>query len=117
MMQHERSPRELLEALKKVINCLEAYDRDDRRVYTQKLASQLRPLVDRLDEANRSGVPRDRMNQLMVPINVIMNEVNGAATKGEMEIFPKHVGDLEHHHPLEVYWDLYTLFRESSQKR
>jgi hypothetical protein len=117
MMQQEQSPRELLEALKEVIDCLEAYDLDERREYTRKLASRLRPLVDRLDEANRTGLPRDRMGQLMVPINEIMHEVNGAATKGEMEIFSEQHGGSGRQNPLNVYWDLYTIFRESSPKR
>jgi len=116
MMQQDRSPQKLLEALKEVIDCLEAYDLDERRVYTRKLASRLRPLVDRLDEANCSDLPRGHMNQLMVPINEIMREVNGAATKGEMEIFSEQHGSPSQHSPLNVYWDLHTLFRELSPK-
>ena len=97
--------RELVEVLRSVVAALDRFKRSEQRHYTCSLADRLRPFVAQFESAvvaerNRAGAER-------VPADIIevMREVNGAATKGEMDIFG---GDM-----LDRYWDLSAIFRES----
>ncbi len=114
-MTKSRSPERLLDVLDQVIEHLEAYDLDDRRQYTQSLATQIRPLVGSLRAAIRSGSTRDQLRESLGPIDEVMREINGAATKGEMEIFRTAFGPGSPPGLLDAYWDLNTIFREAQR--
>jgi hypothetical protein len=95
----------LVETLWQIIAELENYDADDRRVYAKELAARLRPRVMVFDQAVSCDQSRSQANEVLSDVASIMEEVNGAATKGDMEIF--------HDNTLSRYWDLKTIFQES----
>jgi hypothetical protein len=95
----------LVETLWRVIAALDGYDADDRRDYAKALSGRLRPLVADLDQAVHREKSRSHAEDILFDIAPIMDVVNGATTKGEMDIFDDAT--------LDRYWGLYTIFRES----
>jgi hypothetical protein len=91
----------LVRALQAVIAALDRFDRD----YTRAMADKLRPLVAELHSAVVSEHSRPAAERVLADINELMHNVNGAATKGEMDIFADDT--------LDRYWRLSTLFQES----
>lgn len=53
---------------------------------------------------------RDAAKAALSKIETMMHTVNGAATKGEHNIFPSNSDLLNH------YWDLHSVFRESDHE-
>ncbi len=95
----------MVETLWRVIAALDGYDVDDRRTYAKELSTRLRPLVADLEKAVRCEKSRSHAEGILSDIAPIMDVVNGAATKGDMDIFADDT--------LNRYWDLNTIFRES----
>jgi hypothetical protein len=62
------------------------------------------PLVENLRSLIDGRADRSEILQAMAEITAVMYEVNGAATKGEMDIFPEGL--------LNRFWQLSTLFQE-----
>ena len=69
------------------------------------MADRLRPLVAEPESTVVSERSRPAAERVLADISELMHGVNGAATKGEMEIFADDT--------LDRYWDLSTLFQES----
>lgn len=93
----------LCSVLESIVRGLERYDRDDRRRYTQELASVLGPSVDRFREAVIEENP-ERAIDAFADVSEPMYEVNSAATKGEIDFVPVDL--------LTAYWELSALFRD-----
>lgn len=95
--------RELRTALEAIISGLERYDKDDRSRYTKELAASLTPSVSRLKKAIEEK-NREEAKDALADISEVMYEVNGAATKGEIDFISSKI--------LNTYWDLKTIFQE-----
>lgn len=95
--------RELCVALESITDGLEGYDKDDRCRYTKQLAEILRPSVHGLKKAIEEK-NREEAKDALADISEIMYEVNGAATKGEIDFISSKI--------LNTYWDLKTIFQE-----
>lgn len=91
--------------LQAVVTALARFDRPTQRDYTHSLADRLRPLVAELQSAVVSERSRSDAERVLADISELMHEVNGAATKGDMDIFADDT--------LDRYWHLSTVFRES----
>lgn len=112
MASRSRTPHALLMALDEIVAALQSYDLDERRRYTTKMGQRLAPLVDSLRRSIVADAGREQLNDLLSEITEVVHEVSGAATKGEMPIFRELYPNPDSH-PLNRYWDLYTIFRES----
>jgi hypothetical protein len=97
--------RELVHVLQAVVTALDRFDRPLQRDYTCEMADRLRPLVAELQSAVVSERNRPAAERVLADISELMHGVNGAATKGEMEIFADDT--------LDRYWRLSTIFQES----
>ena len=93
--------QELVRTMQSVVTSLARYGLD----YTGTLADRLRPLVAELQSAIITRRSRPDAERVLADMSELMHEVNGAATKGEMAIFPDDT--------LDRYWHLSTIFRES----
>ena len=98
-----RHATELTGVLHGIVHCLRASDLPLGRSYAQKLE----PLATMLDAAVFESCDCDAAAQVMSEIDVVMNSLNGAATKGGFE-FLATGSDLLNH-----YWELNTIFRET----
>jgi len=97
--------QELVRVLRAVIAALDRFDRLGQRDYTTGLAERLRPLLAEFQSAVIEERSRPAAERVLADIKEVMHEVNGAATKGEMDIFSDAT--------LDRFWDLSTLFQES----
>src|SRR5262245_59183304 len=97
--------QELVRVLQAVVTSLAGFDPPAQRDYTRAMADRLRPLIAELQSAVASERSRSDAERVLADISELMHEVNGAATKGEMDIFTDDT--------LERYWHLSTLFQES----
>jgi alpha-glucuronidase len=95
---------ELGKILSQVVIGLENYNKDSRGDYTKGLANGLKPLVTAYVEAVARRSKEEAKLQASL-ISEIMEEVNAAATKGEIDFIDSKY--------LDKYWDLATIFRES----
>ena len=95
--------RKLCSALESVVSGLETYEKDERRRYTKELAEILRPSVSSLRKAIEEN-NREEAKKALNEVAELMHEVNGAATKGEIDFVPSKV--------LNSYWELKTIFQE-----
>lgn len=95
--------RELCIALEAIVSGLERYDKDYRSRYTKELAAGLAPSVSRLKRALEER-DREEAKDALADISEVMYEVNGAATKGEIDFIPPKA--------LNTYWELRTIFQE-----
>jgi len=96
--------RELCTALELIISGLEGYEKDDRSRYTKDLAAILRPSYLRLKKAIEDK-KREEAKEALDEIAELMHEVNGAATKGDINFVQGKV--------LNTYWELKAIFQES----
>jgi hypothetical protein len=94
---------ELSGVLHGILKCLGRYDHELGRKYFELL----QPLVNEYDEAIFITSSVLEAKEALVTIKNLMHNVNGAATKGGHEFFPKESDLLNH------YWALETIFRES----
>ena len=97
--------QELVRVLQAVVTALDQFDRPVRRDYTRAMADRLRPLVVEFQSAVVSERSRLLAERALADIKELMHDVNGAATIGDMDIFPSDT--------LNRYWNLSTLFQES----
>ena len=97
--------QELVRVLQAVVAALDRFDRLGQRDYTTGLAKRLRPLLAEFQSAVIEERSRPAAEGALADIKEVMHEVNGAATKGEMDIFSDAT--------LARFWDLSTLFQES----
>ena len=105
MMTLATQAQELVRVLQAVVTALDRFERPAQRDYTCALADRLRPLVAELQSAVVSERSRPDAERVLADISELMHGVNGAATKGEMDIFADDT--------LDRYWHLSTLFQES----
>ena len=92
----------LVQILRDISRHLERYGDD----YTSHLAARLDPQTEALAKAIdvEHSIPHARA--IMADIATMLEEINGAATKGGMSIFPDPS-------LLDEYWNLRTIFQES----
>ena len=105
VMTFATQAQELVCVLQAVVSALDRFERPAQRDYTRALADRLRPMVAELQSAVVSERSRPDAERVMADISEMMHGVNGAATKGEMDIFTDDT--------LGRYWQLSTLFKES----
>lgn len=96
--------KELSETLQAIANGLESYDLDSRREYTSKMAQRLRPLVNSFHDIVVVEKSRNDAELQLDEIWELMHNINGAATKGEIDFVSDSV--------LNRYWELSTIFQE-----
>ena len=84
-------------------HCLREYDHKLGPAY----AAKLEPLVAQFDHSVFIACDRELATTEFAAIEKLMHTINGAATKGEHDIFPR-ASDLLNH-----YWELASIFRES----
>jgi len=100
-----RDAERLLETLESVVAGLTAFQGSPVQMeYTDHLGRRLVPLVEELRSLIEERVDRSEIMRTMAAIKEVMHEVNGAATKGEMDICAEGV--------LSRFWDLSTIFQE-----
>jgi hypothetical protein len=97
--------QKLVRVLQAVVSALDRFDRPTQRDYAHAMADRLRPLVTELQSAVVSKRSRSDATRALADINELMHEVNGAATKGEMDISADDT--------LDRFWHLSILFQES----
>lgn len=90
------------QVLQEIVHDLGRYGVD----YTSRLAAALRPQVDAFTRAVIEERSRIHAQEILSDIAPVMEEVSGAATKGEMPIFADQT-------LLDRYWELHTIFRET----
>ena len=101
-MTLKRDAHSLVQILRDISRHLERYGDD----YTSHLAVMLDPHTEALAMAIdvEHSIPHAR--EIIADIAPILEEINGAATKGDMSIFPDPS-------LLDEYWNLRTIFQES----
>jgi hypothetical protein len=104
-MSLEVKAKELCGVLEAIVVGLESYDKDSRISYTKPMALKLRPLANAYREAVYSQKSRVAAKQVLDDLKDSMHNVNGAATKGEIDFVAGEV--------LDKYWELTTIFQES----
>jgi hypothetical protein len=72
--------------------------------YARHLQRRLVPLVEDLRSLIDQQADRSALLRTMAEIKEVMYDVNGAATKGEMDIFPEGL--------LKRFWQLSTMFQD-----
>jgi hypothetical protein len=97
-----RIATELTGVLHGVVRCLNEYDSPLGSDYAQKLS----PLVLRFEHAVIFQCDRKLAASILAVIDRTMHTINGAATKGEHQIFPDESDLLNH------YWNLNKIFSE-----
>ena len=99
---------ELLSTLKEVVASLQRYEHPSRAPYGDDMAARLAPAVSDLERAVVENRSRDAAVAAMDEIEPLMHNINGASTKGGLNIFPGYDNQV-----LDSYWRLETIFRES----
>jgi hypothetical protein len=95
----------LLETLQSVAARLGAFRGSPvQKEYAEHLQRRLVPLVGDLRSLIDERADYSEVLRAMAEIKSVMCEVNGAATKGEMNIFPDGL--------LNRFWQLSTIFQE-----
>jgi hypothetical protein len=97
--------KKMIDVLGAVCVALEMYNVDARKLYAKDLANRLRPMVKAFEASVVHDRSREHAQKILMDIMPIMEEVNGAVTKGEMDLFKDET--------LKVFWDLSTIFCES----
>jgi hypothetical protein len=92
-------------ALEAITKGLEAYDKDDHKIYTKSLAFNLRPRTLSFRQAIDENKSREQAKEVLDEMMKLMYEINSAATKGGI--------DFVAHDVLSIYWELKTIFQES----
>jgi len=95
---------ELVLILNKIVNGLESYYKDSGQEYTSKMAARLKPLVSSFENFVTKEKSKEAAKLQLDEIKDLMHNVNGAATKGEIDFVS---GDV-----LNRYWELSTIFQE-----
>jgi hypothetical protein len=98
-----RNAAELLGVLHGILHCLRVYNHELGPLYAEKLE----PMLADLQDALFVQCDRAETDRKLRGMSTIMHTINGAATKGEHNIFPDDSDLLNH------YWDLQSIFAES----
>lgn len=103
MSEFNRKANELVGVLYGIERCLERYP----DALGPRYAKDLRPMIDAFASAVsvRCSVPEAK--EVFSQIKELMHIINGAATKGEHDFFPRQSDLLNH------FWALESTFRES----
>jgi len=96
---------ELVLVLNKIVNGLESYYKDSGQEYTSKMAARLKPLVSSFENFVTVEKSKGAAKLQLDEIKDLMHNVNGAATKGEIDFVSADV--------LNRYWELSTIFQET----
>ncbi len=96
---------ELVLVLNKIVNGLESYYKDSGQEYTFKMAARLKLLVSSFENYVAVEKSKEAAKLQLDEIKELMHNVNGAATKGEIDFVS---GDV-----LSRYWELSTIFQET----
>lgn len=96
--------KELVCVLQAVVAALDRFDRPGQRDYTTGLAERMRPPLAAFQSAVIKERNRPAAERALADIKEVMHAVNGAATKGEMDIFSDAT--------LDRFWDLSMLFED-----
>lgn len=99
---------ELLETLKQVVEALRRFEHPNGATYGADMAARLGSMVAELEQAIVEHRSREAAVVALDEIGPLMENVNGAATKGDLMIFPCCDDQV-----LNSYWRLRTVFRES----
>ena len=95
----------LAKALEDTVSNLEKYGLENKSEYAQKAAQRLKPAVTALYKAIKDECSREKAHEIITDIDKLMSNINGAATKGDMEF--------DNNNALNRYWQLKTIFQES----
>lgn len=98
---------ELLKTLQSVVESLRQFEHPNGEHYADDMAVRLAPLVSDFERAVVSDRSKSNAVDILDSISPLMDNVNGAATKGELRIFPDY-----NDQTLNRYWHLKTIFRE-----
>ena len=104
-MTLRRDAIELSKVLSQIVADLGNFNADNRSSYTNELARSLAPIVAVYDQAVFEYKSRTAASDALRDMVEYMHEVNGAATKGEINFTSANV--------LNKYWRLRTIFQES----
>jgi hypothetical protein len=99
---------ELLATLNQVIESLRRFQHPNGAPYATDMAAQLEPVVVDFEHAIVESRSNDAAVAALDAIGPLMHNLNGAATKGDLRIFPAYDDQT-----LDTYWRLNTIFRES----
>ena len=99
---------ELLKTLQTVVDALRRFEHPNGAPYADDMAARLAPFVSEFERAVVSDRSRSDAADVLDSISPLMDNVNGAATKGDFRIFPDY-----NDQTLNRYWHLKTIFRES----
>jgi len=99
---------ELLATLKEVIEALRRFEHPNGAPYTNDMAARIEPVVADFEHAIVESRSKYAAVAALAEIDPLMHNINGAATKGDLRIFPAYQDQ-----PLNTYWRLNTIFRES----
>ena len=102
--------RELLKVLKSIVAHSECYAEKNKNSYIASLADSIHPLVIEYESAINNEKSKQKAQKAISEMTEFIHELNGASTKGEMDIFS------EPDETLNEYWRLYTIFRELKYK-
>jgi len=98
----------LLKTLKEVMEALRSFQHPNGATYGVDMAARLEPMITDLEDAIVKNRSREDAAALLDEIDPLMENVNGAATKGDLMIFSGYDNQL-----LDCYWKRRTIFRES----
>jgi hypothetical protein len=99
--------QKLVAILQAVIEALERFRHPTGASYAADMAVRLRPLVANFEQAIQAH-SREAASAALDEIKPLLHDVNGAATKGDLAIFPHYSDDT-----LNRYWQLETIFQET----
>jgi len=99
---------DLLRTLKRAVEALELFEHPNGASYSSDMAARLARAVEDFERAVLEAKSRDAAAEALNEIAPLMENVNGAATKGGLDFFPTYGDDT-----LNEYWRLNTIFRET----
>ena len=99
---------ELLATLKDVIAALRRFEHPNGAPYAIDMAARLEPVIADFEHAIVESQSKDAAVAALDEIEPLMHNINGAATKGDLRIFPAYDDQT-----LDTFWRLKTIFRES----
>ena len=100
----------LLASLISIVAGAEAYSEKHKNNYIGGLTKAIKPLVDEYTIAIKERKSKEEAKEALSQMSEFIHELNGASTKGEMDIFP------ESNKSLNEYWRLHTIFKELKYK-
>ncbi len=94
----------LADILGQIHHGLLTFDQDERADYTRTKGAELAPFIKAFRDALNTR-SRESAQDVLENMAPLLDEINGAATKGEIKFVAGKV--------LEQYWELRTIFREA----